>query len=64
LVPSFYCCDDLVRVLRPSKRAWGKIGLGQEAVDRRLKFDDGTKHASFEPTLGQFGEETLNRIEL
>jgi hypothetical protein len=62
-MPSFHRCDDLVRVLCPSERVRVEIGLGQEAVDRCLKFDERTKHASFEPTLGQLGEETLHRIE-
>jgi hypothetical protein len=63
LVPSFDRCDDLVRVLCPSELAWVEIALSQEAIDRRQKLDDRARHASFEPTLGQLGEETLHRVE-
>ena len=39
------------------------IGLGEEAVDGGLEFDDRAEHAAFEPSLGQLGEEALDGIE-
>ena len=37
--------------------------LDQEAVDGGLKVDEGMKHAAFESTVGQPGEEALDGIE-
>jgi signal transduction histidine kinase len=63
LVPSFDGGDNLVRVLCPSERPWVGVGLGQEPVDRGLKFDDRAKYSSFEPPLGQLGEKPFDRVE-
>jgi hypothetical protein len=39
------------------------IGLGHEAIDGGLEIDQGSEHASFQPSLGQPGEEALDGIE-
>jgi hypothetical protein len=37
--------------------------FGEEAIDGGLQFDDGSEHPTLEPSLGQRGEEALDRIE-
>ncbi len=37
--------------------------LGEEAIDRYLEVNQRVEHASFETTLGKFGEEALDRIK-
>jgi hypothetical protein len=47
----------------PDEGLWVVIGFGEEAVDGGLEIDDGSEDASFKPSLGQFGEETLDGVE-
>jgi hypothetical protein len=39
------------------------VGFLQEAVDGGLEIDDRAKEPAFEASLGEFGEEALDRIE-
>ena len=63
MVPSFNGGDDLIGMLGPLERLRVGVGLGEEAVDGRLKFDDGSEDAAFEATAGELGEEAFDRIE-
>ena len=63
LVPSFDGSDDFVGALGPTEGTWVGICFGEEPLDSGLKFDDGSKHAAFESSLGQCGEEPFDGIE-
>lgn len=48
--------------LGPDEGFWPVVVLGDVAVDRGLKVDDPAEAATFQPTLGQDGEEALDRV--
>jgi hypothetical protein len=60
LVP-LYGGDNFVGILCTPEWAWVGVGFGKNAVDRGLKFNDRAKHTSFKRSLGQLGEEALDR---
>ena len=47
----------------PGERLRIVVGLGEVAVDGRLKINDRVEDAALEPLPGQLGEEALNRIQ-
>ena len=49
--------------LGPVEGARIGVGLGEEAIDSGLKLEDGTEHAALQPSPGQLGEVSLDRIE-
>src|SRR6266702_4497447 len=55
--------DDFVWVCDPGEGFWIVIGLGDEAVNGCLEIDNGSEYPAFESALGEFGEETLDRVE-
>ena len=55
--------DDFVGVCDPMEGLRLGIVILEEAVDGGLEVDNRTEDAAFEATLGQFGEEALDRIE-
>jgi hypothetical protein len=63
LEPSFHSGDDFLWALGPPEWSRVAVVLGEEAIDSGLQFDDGSEHATLEPSLGQRGEEALDRIE-
>jgi len=62
-VPSIEGGDDFIWVCGPDEGLWFLVGLGDEAVDGGLEFDDRAKDASLKAAPGEFGEEALNGIE-
>ena len=63
LVPTAHRDDDLVGIGGPDEWPGLPVGLGDEAVDGRLKVDDRGEHAAFQPALGELGEEALDGIQ-
>ena len=48
-MPSAHLLDDVVRVGGPDEGLGVGVGLGEEAVDRRLQLDQRAEHAALEP---------------
>ena len=63
MVPAFDGRDDLVGIGGPDEGFGIGIALCEEAIDRGLEIDQRTERASFQPSLGQLGEEALDGIE-
>ena len=61
-IPAANLLEDVLRLGGPDERLRVAVGLGEEAVDRRLPFDQGPEHAAPEPPLRQLGEEALDRV--
>src|SRR3954451_6390167 len=55
--------EDVLRPGGPDERPRVAVGLGEEAVDRRLQLNERAEHAAFEPALGELGEETLDGVQ-
>ena len=55
--------DNLIGIGLPDKRPGFLIMLFDEAVDGGLESDDGVKHAAFQPSVGQLGEEALDGVQ-
>src|SRR3954447_1923943 len=62
-VASLSGSDDAVGVGGPDERLGFGVVLGEVAVDGGLKLDQRMEHAALEPTLGEPGEEGLDRVE-
>jgi hypothetical protein len=64
LEPSVSSSDYLVWICFPDER-FGFVGivLLDEAIDCGLQIDKRVEYAMLEPASGQFGEETLNRVQ-
>ena len=63
LMPAAHGGDDLIRVGGPEEGLGLPVGVGDEAVNGGLQVDDRGEHASFQPTVGELGEEALHRIQ-
>jgi hypothetical protein len=63
LVPAPDGSDDLVRIGGPGEGLWVIIGLGDEAVDSGLEFDDRAEHAALEAAAGQLRKEALDGVK-
>jgi len=63
LIPPAGGGDDDVRISSPDERSWVAVMLGEVAVDGRLEIHQGVEHAAFEATVGQLGEEALDRVQ-
>ena len=63
MVSSFDGGDDCVWVGGPCEGLGVDIGVGDEAVDGGLGFDDGAEDASLETALSELGEEAFDGIE-
>ncbi len=55
--------DDFVGVGGPGKGLGLLIVLFEKSVDRGLEVDDGAKHATLKPALGEGREEALDGVE-
>jgi hypothetical protein len=53
LVPAPDGSDDFVGIGGPAEGFWIIVGLGEEAVDGGLEFDDRAEYAALEATPGQ-----------
>src|SRR5208337_3402787 len=62
-MPTFDGGDDFVWVLGPSEGLWGLVMFGQVAIDGGLEVGNTCEDAALEPTLGEDGEEALDRVE-
>jgi hypothetical protein len=56
LEPSFDGGDDFLRAFGPPEWLRVAVVFGEEAIDRRLQFDDGSERGALEASLGQGGE--------
>jgi hypothetical protein len=63
LVPSVNGGDDFIWVGGPDEGLGIMVGLGDEAIDGGLEFDDRVKDAALEASPGEFGEEAFDGIE-
>lgn len=63
LVPASDGGDDGVWVFGPMAGPRVGVGLGEEAFDGGLERDQGMKDAAFQASLGELGEEPLDRIQ-
>ena len=61
--PALHGSNDAVGVSGPDEGLGIGIGLGEEAVDGGLEFDDGSEYAALQPAPGQSREQRLDRIE-
>jgi hypothetical protein len=55
--------DDFVGIGDPMEGFGLSVVIDQEAIDGFLKVGDGSEDAALEATLGQDGEEALDRVE-
>src|SRR5271166_2428470 len=62
-MPPFDGGDDFVGVGGPCEGFWHLVCLDDEAVDGGLEVDDGSEDPALQSSLGQFGEEALDRVE-
>ncbi len=62
-MPPINGSDDIVWISGPNERLGLLVMFVDEAIDGGLKIDHGMEHASFQPALGQLGEEALDGIE-
>jgi hypothetical protein len=62
-VPSLRGGDDFVRVAVHVNGLRIGVGLSDEAVDRRLKIDDGAEDTTFQSTSAELSEKPLDSVE-
>ena len=62
-MPTADGCDDLIGIGCPDEGLGLPVGVGEEAVDGGLQFDDRGKHAAFQPAIGELGEEAFDRVQ-
>jgi hypothetical protein len=62
-VPARGSGDDFFGVGFPDERLGLKVVVGEEAVDGGLEIDDALEDPSFEPPLGEDGEEALDGVQ-
>ena len=62
-MPSVNGGDDFIWVGGPDEGLGIMVGLGDEAIDGGLEFDDRVKDAALEASPGEFGEEAFDGIE-
>jgi hypothetical protein len=63
LLPAFDSGQDAFWVSLPDEGFRFPVVFGEVAVESSLEVDDGVEHATFEPSLGERGEEALDGID-
>ena len=62
MLPTLDGGEDAFGVGGPDEGFGVGVGLGHEAVDRELQFDDGLEDAALEPLECELGEEALTAL--
>jgi hypothetical protein len=60
---SFNCGNDFIGFIGPSEWPWVCVGLGEEAFDGGLEFDNGAEHTALEPLPCESGEDAADGVE-
>ena len=62
MAPALDSGEDVIGGFGPDEGFGGTVGLGDEAVDRGLKVDDGFEHSALQPLSRQLGQEAFDRV--
>ena len=62
-MPSLDSGDDFVWIGGPDEGLGVMVGLGDEAIDRRLELDEGMEDTTFEAAPRELGEEAFDGVE-